>query len=353
MRTSTPGADGRQPLRWALTAALLAAIVGMPAASAGAASAAGLTACGLTVLSSSSSNNSGGAGSDILVAVPRALSQIDLPAAAFQVFRGGRPVPVSVQPKAGSQPSVVVVLASSVKTEKAAFDRAREGALELLVGLPDGTRTAAVSTGQQAPLRSLSDTRARTTMSLEHTNPGAGVDSSVAVRRAASELPPGGHVVLFTDGAWAGSSGATRAAALELRTRGVLLDRVAYGAATGNERAQSVSLQGCSPSVSAVLPQVDAVLSTIRGQYRLHVPTAPAAATRLSVHFAGVTASAVIPASLQRRIRQAIANPYADTRFPSALSSSLYTAAGLLGLLGLLLATRRRPWGRGTSMSPP
>ena len=347
MSMKTPGVDGRKPSRWALTAALLAAVVGIPAASAGAAWADDPTGCGLTVLGSS---NSGGGGSDILVAVPRALSQINLPPAAFQVFRGGQLVPVSVQPKIGSQPSVVVVIASSVKTERAAFDRAREGALELLVGLPEGTRTGAVSTGQQAPLAPLSDTRARTTMSLGQTHAGPGVDTSVAVRRAASELSPGGHVVLFTDGTRDGSAGATRALALELRTRRVLLDRVAYGAATGNERALSASLQGCPPIAAAVLPQVDAVLSTLSGQYRLHVPTAP---TRLSVHFGGVTASAVIPASLQGRRRQAITDPYANARFPSALSSSLYTAAGLLGLLGLLLATRRRPWAGGTSMSPP
>ena len=350
MRASTPGADGRQPLQWALAAALLAAIVGMPAVGAGPAWAADPTACGLTVLSSS---NSGGAGSDILVAVPRALSQIDLPAAAFQVFRGGKPVPVWVQRKTGSQPSVVVVIASSVKTTKAAFDRAREGALELLVGLPDGTRTAAVSTGQQAPFASLSDTRARSTMSLEHTNPGAGVDTSGAIRRAARELPPGGHVVLFTDSTPDGFGGSIRAAVRELRTRSVLLDRVAYGTATVSDPAEFASLPGCLPSAAAVLPQVDAVLATIRGQYRLHVPTAPAAATRLSVQFAGVTASAVIAASPRAGMHRAIANPYAETRFPPALSAGLYTAAGLFGLIGLLLVTRRRPWGGGTSMSPP
>ena len=348
MRARGPRDAKPQRLRWAARSALLTATVGT-LAGAGPASAAGPAACGLTVLSSGRA----GAGDDVLVSVPRSLSQIDLPATAFSASRGGQPVQVSVQPRTGPQPSVEVVIASSAKTAKTDFDRAREGALEFLVGLPDGTRTAAMSTGQQAPLASLSESRARTTRSLEQARPGAGTDSPVAVRRAARELPPGGHVVLFTDGTADGAAGATRAAALELRSRGVVLDRVGYLSATASDRPGSASLSGCESAAAAVLPQVDGVLATIRGQYRLRFPTTPVSATRLTVRFADITSSAVLPAPVPSGTTRAVAYPYADTRFPFALSSSLYTAAGLLGLLGLLLVTRRRPWGRGTSMSPP
>lgn len=340
MRTQAPRVGGAGPARWALRSALTSAAVVALAVGVGPAEAAPSTGCGLTVLSSSGA----AAAAEVVVAVPRSLSQLDLPAAAFQADRAGRPVQVDVQPRSDGRPSVAVVIASSAKTADDDFNRAREGALELLVGLPDGTQTSAFSTGQLAPLAALSANRAGTTRSLERAHPGTGSDSSGAVRRAARGLPPGGHVVLFTDGSQDTPDG-LRAAGLGLQAQGVVLERVSYRSGTPDAQPSAAVPHGCTPTVAAVLPQVDALLSTIRGQYHLRVATTPSTPTRLSVHYAGITSSTVLPVSSQRRATRVLTDPYADTRFPATLTAGLYIVATVMGLTGLLLAIRRSPRG--------
>ena len=345
MRAQALRVGGAAPARWGLRFALTSAAVVALAVSVGPAEAARSTTCGLTVLSSSGPVAAG----EVEVVVPRSLSQLDLPATAFQADRGGRPVQVVVQPRSDGQPSVAVVIASSAKTIDDDFNRAREGALELLVGLPDGAQTSAFTTGQSAPLAALSGNRARTTRSLERAHPGTGLDSSGAVRRAAHGLPPGSHVVLFTDSAQ-DAAGALRAAGRDLQARGVVLERVSYRSGTADAQSNAAFPPGCTPTVAAVLPQVDALLSTIRGQYHLRVattPSMPSTPTRLSVHYAGITSSTVLPVSSQPRATRVLADPYADTAFPATLTAGLYIVAAVMGLIGLLLAISRGP--RGTA----
>lgn len=340
MRTQAPRVGGAAPARWALRSALTSAAVIALAVSVGPAEAADSTACGLTVLSTSGP----AAAVEVEVVVPRSLSQLDLPATAFQADRAGRPVQVVVQPRSGGQPSVAVVIASSAKTTDDDFNRAREGALELLVGLPDGTQTSVSSTGQLAPLAALSVDRARTTRSLERAHPGTGLDSAGAVRRAAHGLPPGSHVVMFTDGSQ-DAAGALRAAGHDLQARGVVLERVGYHSGTASAPTSAALPPGCTPTVGAVLPQVDALLSTIRGQYHLRVATTPSTPTHLSVHYAGITSSTVLAVLSKRKATRLLADPYADTGFPATLTTGLYIVAAVMGFIGLLLAVSRRPHG--------
>ncbi len=301
------------------------------------ASAAPAPACGVSVLARSDTAGR----TELLVAAPDLLSQIDLPASAFSLSQAGATAPVVVRRPPAGEKAVNVVLASSATTTAAGYETARGAALELLVGMEPGTKTGVVTTGKATPLAPLSQDPARATRSLQLAQPGVTTSTEAAVRLAGQGLPPGSHVVLFSD---ATGGAALRGVQRELAQRQVVLDRVQYAAA-----APPPPMSGDPVCVTANDPavrQVDHVLAQVRGEYWVSAALAPSAAAQLSVRSASSISSVQLPAAATSG--PVLADPYRDRGASGVANAGLYLAAGALAVVGLLLragARRRRPAG--------
>ncbi len=340
----------RRHVRPALVATGLVALLGLPLAP-GASAAPGAPACGVSVLTRTDT----GGQTELLVAAPELLSQIALPAEAFSLRQGRTAAPLTVRPLTDAEKTLTVVLASSATTTPASYQAARGAALELLVGLPQGTSTGVVTTGQAQPLSPVSADLSRSSRSLRTARPGTALTSDAAVRLAARGLAPGSHVVLFSDAAE--GAGATTPSTLrqELAQRQIVLDRVQYRAPGQAAPADTAAGEGRSPCVSAddqAVRQVDHVIAEFRGQYWLRTTLRDATAAQLSVRAAGTTSSVTIPASTTAGA--VLADPY-RARGPGRQTVERYAAAAILATAGLLLvavARRRRPADTPPSVVP-
>lgn len=293
-----------------------------------------------------------GAATSAVVAVPAVLSRTALPAAAFHAEQAGNPVAVSARRLTGRDLAVTVVLSSSAQTSDASFEVARDAAFELLLGLPDGARTSTVSVGQQGLAGPLSPVRARSTQALRLLRPGGGSGSAAAVQRAARGLPPGGHVVLISDGTSDGPASAQQAAVRELSDRRLVLDRIGYGGAQ-TRPAGLLAGHGCPSKSGGLLRQVDQVVAEVQGQYQVRLATRRSDAALLSVRFAGTTANTVLPAS---SANPTLAAPTPNAHAAEAAQPStsgyrlLLLLAGVLNLMVLIALVRvfvRQRWRRG------
>lgn len=297
--------------------------------------------CGLTLLA----RNQTGPRSDLVVAVPEQLSRATLPASAFMLRQAARDVPVTLRPRAAAEQAVAVVLASSARTPGGEYDVARGAALELLVGLRPGTRTAVGSTGPTA-LAPLSPDRQRTTSSLRLSRAGAGTTAAAAVERTAQDLPNGGDVVLFSDGSHEGTQRQVQALVRRLRGRDIVVTRVGYAGTSSAEVtgrwSSSASQRACDTATAAlpVLRQSDLVQALIRGQYRISGRWDATKPAVLSVRSGSATSRVQVPAAATT----ALPDPYRDNSPSRPVTLLLYGLAGELTLLGLVLLVgpRRR-----------
>lgn len=338
------GAVGRPAL---LAATVLAgAVLGVTVSSAAtpgvAAAAAGTGGCGqLSVLSTSTA----GSATTAIVSVPVALSRLSLPTGAFRAEQDGQPLRVSVRAVPVPEVAVALVLASTPRTSAARFDAARSAAVDLLSGLPEGSRTSTFTTAQPQPLAALSTERARASQALRLARRGAGAGAVDAVLRAARSLPPGGHVVLFSDAAATEPAPAQQAARAELTSLGVTLDQIGYAAPT-EPPPGLLAGPGCPPPGST-LNQVDQVVGEIRGKYEVRLEAPLTRPIQVSVDFAGISSAALLPAG--------VAEPAADPAPPAPLAAPAQQAAPerlrlqlavgglcLLVLVGLLLRSAAR-----------
>ena len=291
-------------------------------------------ACGVAVLARSDSAGR----TELLVAAPDLRSQIDLPASAFSVSSAGATVPVTVRRPAAGEQAVSVVLAASATTPAASYQSARGAALELLVGLQPGTSTGVVTTASATPLAPLSADPARATRSLQLARPGVTISAEAAVRLAGQGLPPGSHVVLFSDGT---GDGALPDVQREFAQRRIVLDRVQYPSAS--RPAPAAGDSACVRPSDPPVRQVNHVLARVRGAYWVSAALAPSASAQLSVRDASSTSSTELPAAASSG--PVLADPYRDRGVAGIRTTGPYVAAGALAVLGLLMAagSRRRP----------
>lgn len=297
--------------------------------------------CGPTVVSSRPVSGQ----TELLVTAPPQPGRTAPGAGAFHLVQDGTARPVAVQPVPARDLAVAVVVASSARTSAADLQSAREGALELLVGLAPQARTAVLSTARTEPLAPLSADRARSTESLRLLKAGAvGSDGSDAatVVRAAAGLPRGGHVVLLSDGTGGtdGTAGTDRATTDRLRSSGVVLDRVTYGVAARTAAAGAAS---CPSPQEPVLRQVDQVVAAVDHQYVLRAGLDPARPATLAVDGAGGPATVEVPAASATAGSVQAADGttlYSAPRVSALTADSAYALAAVLGLLGLALLVR-------------
>lgn len=305
--------------------------VGVPAllllaAGAGPSAAADSTRCGVAVLAANRTDGQ----TDLLVSAPAARPPA---AGGFHVVQGGRQQAVTVTPVAGRDIAVAVVVASSAQTPPAAFQAARDAALELLRGLPPQARTAVLSSGRAAPLAALSTARATSTQALRMARPGPGDTGPATALRAAAVLPRGGLVVLLSDGTSEGSPGETESLGRTLQERGLVLESVRYS----KTAASGPAPVACPMTQDPVLAQVDQAVAVIASQYRVQTvldPAQPATLTIDQVGSAPVEAAAALGSASP-------SSPYvAEASSPRADVG--YGLAGALGVVGLLLLLLRR-----------
>lgn len=287
--------------------------------------------CDLAVLSRSGT----GTQTQLLVTARAAEPNVRLQAAAFRLTQAGTSRQVALRPVAARDMAVAVVLSSSATTSGASYGRARQAALRLLAALPPGARAAVSAAGlPQQP--TLSSNLALSAQAVQRAPAAPHVTGAAAAQAASRVLPPGGHVVLLTDGTHDGTDRDMLLMVRDLQRRQIVLDRLSYApAGVGQGQALSTLMQ--PPCVSADVPvrqQVDQLLAVLASQYRLQAPLAHDSA-QLSVRYANRTSSTLVPAD-----SPALINPYPTSRPSPLVTGVAYLLAGQLALLGLLLLLR-------------
>jgi len=246
----------------------------------------------------------------------------------FSVTQDGRQLRAVA--KRLTSPAVAIVLAAEASTPAADYAQARLAAHELLLGLPDGSRTSFINGASPAqvlsPLSPLKGPAASAISQLDR--PQGARTTAQAVLLAVNELPAGGHVVLLDDSTDNGDPGPQQAAMSALASRGVTLDRIGYAPRAANPVASAAGatsggLAGDACTASTVgqniLSRVDSVVDRLGRQYLLDIAGVRSGSLTVSRdHLGAAQATLVVPAAVARHESAATAPPSIAPRAPLA-----------------------------------
>ena len=223
--------------------------------SGGVATAAAMDGCEALTLSSPST-------SSVVATVPASLGYAVIAPGAFRLQRHGGESTLTATPLPASDLVVVVSVLASPTTSEESFNEAVAAAVDLVRGLPPGSRSEVVLPDRSAPVVPTSD-RAASLESLRALTYPGGSGSELPVNQAQLASNSREYVMVFTD----------RSDQLP-EPPGVSVTRLEYGPSSGTRLPSTASDLGCPSPAShfSLLARADDVVARLFGQYELHLP---------------------------------------------------------------------------------
>jgi RimJ/RimL family protein N-acetyltransferase len=293
--------------------------------------------------------------SSVIVVVPPELANMALPAKAFRVRRGGRPLPVTVQRSSAAGLDVYVVLDPT--TAVPILTAQQSAAADLLQRLPATVRTAVVTSQDAVPVPQRGNAAALGALAGLRPHSAMAVDRTLN-RIAAARSDGRRHLVVLVTSCPQDSGADLGPLRADLVGGASQLDIITLVSPCRSRLLPLARRHGglarLALAPGQVAAAVDAIAYDILGQYRLSVP-APPAATRVEVttDFAGVHAltEVLLPSAASARAARPpdrAAAPSRDAggspRSVLAVLAGFVLVAGATTALGLAARRKGRDW---------